>query len=78
MVRGELGRYLIEFDIWHSALNNIIRKCKMNGVINENNLVSDAYLLDHSLLKEETQRKNSFLSSIRKNVVNLDYDEVFE
>ena len=49
----------------------------MNGVINENNLLSDAYLLDHLLLKEEPQRKTSFLSSIRKNLVNLDYDEVW-
>ena len=38
----------------------------MNGVISENNLVSDAYLLDYILLKEEPQREIWILSSIRK------------
>ena len=49
----------------------------MNGVSNENNLVSDAYFLDHLLLKEEPQRKINFLSSIRTNLVNLHYDKVW-
>ena len=49
----------------------------MNGVNNEKNLVSDAYLFDHLLLKEEPQRKISFLSSIKIILVNLDYDEVW-
>ena len=61
-VREELGRYPIEFDIWHRALNNFFRICKMNGLINKNTFVSDAYLLDHLLLKEEPQREISFLS----------------
>ena len=71
-MRGELDRYPIEFnDIWHIALNNFLRICKMNGVINEKKIVLGAYLPNHLLLKEEPQRKTSFLSSIRNILVNL-------
>ena len=76
-VRGELGRYPIEIDMWHRSIKNFLRICNSNISGDCNNLLADCYLANHRILNHNLYQK-SYLGSIKAIFLKLSYKEIWD